>query len=138
MPKRETLMRWLDDLTSSRNLEDDVEQALHELRLAQDLIALREKRGLTQAALAARLGVTQPFIAKIESGRAANLQLKTLIRLVTALGGSLVLKVHDEAPARVAVRARSSKLGGSDRAGTGPIGTAAHSSSRGTRLAGRR
>jgi transcriptional regulator with XRE-family HTH domain len=91
----DSLMNWLDDLTRERGLEAEVEGALHELRLADDLVRLREARGLSQRALAATLGISQPAVAKIESGRAANLQLRTLVRLVTALGGKLTLAIRD-------------------------------------------
>jgi transcriptional regulator with XRE-family HTH domain len=76
-------------------------EALDGLRLADDLVRLREARGLSQRALAATLGISQPAVAKIESGRAANLQLRTLVRLVTALGGQLTLAIrdrHDDVP----------------------------------------
>lgn len=108
-------MRWLDELTAARHLQARADEALHELRLAQDLIALREKRGFTQSELAARLGVSQPAIAKIESGRAVNLQLKTLVRFVTALGGTLSLKVRDGVSVRAAVFAASPGTRRADR-----------------------
>jgi transcriptional regulator with XRE-family HTH domain len=91
----ESFMTWLDDLTRERGLDAAVDEALHELRLADDLVGLREARGLSQRALAARLGISQPAVAKIESGRAANLQLRTLVRLVTALGGQLTVTIRD-------------------------------------------
>ncbi len=50
---------------------------------------LRKRRGLTQAALARRSGVSQPMIAQIESGKLNNLTLKTLARTARALGASL-------------------------------------------------
>jgi transcriptional regulator with XRE-family HTH domain len=103
--------RWLDTLTSERQLEDRVDEALTELRLAQDLVTLRTKRGFTQAELAHRLGVSQPAIAKIESGRAANLQLKTLLRIATTLGGEVVLKLREKASTPAADSARRKLVG---------------------------
>jgi DNA-binding XRE family transcriptional regulator len=111
MPSTTHFTRWLDERTSERQLEDRVDEALSELRLAQDLVALREKRGFTQAELARRLGVSQPAIAKIESGRAANLQLKTLVRIATALGGEVVLKLRGKASAPAADSARPKSVG---------------------------
>jgi transcriptional regulator with XRE-family HTH domain len=101
----------LDTLTSERQLEDRVDEALTELRLAQDLVTLRTKRGFTQAELAYRLGVSQPAIAKIESGRAANLQLKTLLRIATTLGGEVVLKLREKASTPAADSARRKLVG---------------------------
>lgn len=72
---------------------------LAELRIEQDLVALRETRGLTQAQLARLLGVSQPAVAKLESG-SENLTLRTLARMVTALGGELAITIR-KSPAKV-------------------------------------
>lgn len=53
------------------------------------LTALRLSRGLSQQQLAAAIGTSQPHIAKIESGRGANLMLDTAARLAKALGVSI-------------------------------------------------
>ncbi len=54
---------------------------------AARLFELRKERGLSQTDLAERLGVTQKRISAIE--RAEDLNLSTLERYVTALGGRL-------------------------------------------------
>jgi transcriptional regulator with XRE-family HTH domain len=54
---------------------------------AARLFELRKERGLSQADLAERLGVTQKRISAIE--RAEDLNLSTLERYVAALGGRL-------------------------------------------------
>ncbi|MBI2555611.1 MAG: helix-turn-helix domain-containing protein [Candidatus Rokubacteria bacterium] len=54
------------------------------MRIEQDLAPLREQRRLSQRDLARILGVSQPAIAKLESGKAKNLQLKTLLRWTAA------------------------------------------------------
>jgi len=46
---------------------------------------LREQRGLSQAALAKRVKVTQPYITMLESGAFDNPTLDTLRRLAKAL-----------------------------------------------------
>ena len=51
------------------------------------LAELRKAENLSQRDLAARLGVSQPAIAKLEAQQ--DVQLSTLQRLVTALGGTL-------------------------------------------------
>ena len=71
-----------------------MEEALNEMRLEQDLVALREARGLSQSELAKRIGVSQPAVAKIESGQVKNLQLKTLVRTAVALGGRLKIEIQ--------------------------------------------
>jgi transcriptional regulator with XRE-family HTH domain len=88
--------RWMDaELARDAALQARVARRINELKLEEDLVALRETRGLTQAQLGKLLGVSQPAIAKIESGAVKNLQMKTLVRLVTALGGRLEVAVRD-------------------------------------------
>jgi DNA-binding XRE family transcriptional regulator len=53
--------------------------------LALNVMRLRAERGMTQAQLAAAIGVSQPRIAGIESGD-ANPRLATLSKLAHALG----------------------------------------------------
>jgi len=62
-----------------------------ELRLAAGLTALREQAGLSQRALADRLGVSQPRIAAIE--RSKNVTVELLEQYVEALGGHLRVTV---------------------------------------------
>jgi DNA-binding XRE family transcriptional regulator len=50
-----------------------------EMEIEQGLVALREERGVSQTALARMIGVSQPAIAKLESGRTRNVELKTLV-----------------------------------------------------------
>ena len=50
-------------------------------RLAQMTRTLREERGWTQAALAAKVQVTQSYIAKLETGVRTSVSLTVLQRL---------------------------------------------------------
>ena len=52
------------------------------------LQALRERRGLSQAELARRSGVSQATISRIEAGKTRGVDLVTLDRLARALGVS--------------------------------------------------
>jgi predicted XRE-type DNA-binding protein len=74
------------------------EEELDKLRLVDTLIALRQRQGLTQAALAKRLKVSQPFIAKLEQAETHNFTLDTLLKVVEALNGELVIKIRQRAP----------------------------------------
>ena len=69
------------------------EEELDKVRLVDALIALRQRQGLTQEALAKRLKVSQPFIAKLERAETHNFTLDTLIRVVEALNGELVVHI---------------------------------------------
>jgi DNA-binding XRE family transcriptional regulator len=83
------LERKVDELGLRREVEDELAQILIEHKIAN----LRKRRGLTQAALAKRSGVSQPMIAQIESGKLNNLTLKTLARTARALGASLKIEL---------------------------------------------
>ena len=88
------VMEWVErQLAQDARLREQVEVRLSELRLEQQLAALREARGLSQRQVARLVGVSQPAVAKLESGTVKNLQLKTLVRMVTALGGRLQVKI---------------------------------------------
>lgn len=96
MPTRKTaFMKWVDrKIASDAELKRMVEENLAEMRLEQELATLREKLGITQRELATRMGVTQPAVAKLESGRIKNLELRTLCRWATALGGQIEITVR--------------------------------------------
>jgi predicted XRE-type DNA-binding protein len=88
------VMEWVEtQLAQDARLREQVEVRLNELRLEQQLAALREARGLSQRQVARLVGVSQPAIAKLESGTVKNLQLKTLVRMVTALGARLQVEI---------------------------------------------
>lgn len=85
---QEVLKEWLKDEEFRKGYEEELEK----LRIAHTLIKLREQRGLTQAALARRMQVSQPFIAKLESGQSKNYSLETLVKMAVALDSDL--EVH--------------------------------------------
>jgi|SRR5712691_4166018 transcriptional regulator with XRE-family HTH domain len=71
----------------------DLAEAEQEVAIAVELAKLRERRGLSQIALAKLTGMKQPQIARLESG--AHLPaLGTLRRLLGVLGGKLELGPH--------------------------------------------
>lgn len=88
--RKTDLRKWMDEqYRKSPGLKKRVEALVEQMSIEQDLIALREERGLSQRALAALVGVKQPVIARIESGKANNLELKTVVRIATALGATV-------------------------------------------------
>ena len=105
--KKTAFMKWIDsELARSPKLAREVEEILNEMKLEQEIVALREKRGLTQRDLAKLLGTTQPYVAKLESGRVKNLGLRTLVKCATALGGRVTLQIESKPPSRRASRKR--------------------------------
>ena len=86
---------WLDGLIQqSPAFQTQVEGELAAINVAQDLIALRESRGLSQVQLADRLGVTQSAIAQLESAQPKNVELRTLVRVATALGAHVDVSIR--------------------------------------------
>ena len=63
-------------------------------RLAVRIAKLREAKGLTQRALARRMGVTQQALSMLESPRAARYTLRTLQRVADALDRQLVVQIR--------------------------------------------
>ena len=61
-------------------------------RLAVRIAELREKRGMTQQALARRLRVSQQALSLLENPSTANYTLRTLQRLAAALDKDLVVE----------------------------------------------
>jgi transcriptional regulator with XRE-family HTH domain len=67
---------------------------------------LRDKEGITQAELARRLGVSQPVVARFESGRKnRGVELATIVRHAAALGYEFVASFKKKIPAAKAARA---------------------------------
>jgi transcriptional regulator with XRE-family HTH domain len=87
-------MKWVDDeLEADPRLARAIEDLLVEMKLEQQIVALRERRGLTQRQLAKLLGTSQPYVAKLESGRVKNLGVKTLVKCARALGASVSIRM---------------------------------------------
>jgi transcriptional regulator with XRE-family HTH domain len=61
-----------------------------EFALASAVIDARNRAGLTQQALARKMGTTQPVVARLESGRTRP-SMRTLERLAAATGSRLLI-----------------------------------------------
>jgi DNA-binding XRE family transcriptional regulator len=92
---------WLDGLIQeSPTFQAQVEERLAAINVAQDLAALRESRGVSQSQLADRLGISQSAIAQLESARPKNIELRTLVRVATALGAHVEVSIRPQPAAR--------------------------------------
>jgi len=94
--------RW-DDVTKRRSAptaEVRVE-AEHDLALGQLIYDLRSEAGLSQRALAERMGTTQSVISRLEEGGGAKNRLDTLARVATALDRHLIVSFPEKVPARL-------------------------------------
>jgi predicted transcriptional regulator len=96
--KKTSFEEWFEaQLSADADFNRHVEETLQAMRLEHDLVALREARGLSQKQLAKTLGVSQPAVAKLESGKIKNIELRTLVRAVSALGGMVEIKIKKPA-----------------------------------------
>lgn len=110
--KKTAIMRWIDSrLRSNPRLARDVDTLLREMRLEQELVALRERLGLSQRELAKRLGASQPYVAKLESGRIKNIGVATLVKYARAVGASVTIKIEPQKRRLAARGARLRKVG---------------------------
>jgi transcriptional regulator with XRE-family HTH domain len=99
MAKNEVLA-WLDREAQRRGRSKEVDQLFSEMMVEEQLAGLRRKKGISQRALAKLAGVSQPVIARVESGAIKNLTLATIARTAAALGGWVEIKIRDGKKAR--------------------------------------
>ncbi len=69
-----------------------------DLALGQLIYDMRTEAGLSQRALAERMGTTQSVISRLEEGGGARNRIDTLARVATALDRHLVLSFPSEVP----------------------------------------
>jgi predicted XRE-type DNA-binding protein len=105
--KASGVMDWIDrQMEADPQMRQRVEALLNEINIEQGIVALREERQMSQAQVAKLLGVTQPAVAKIESGRARNVGLRTLAKFAAALGGRIKVEIVKDPTWRAAKPAK--------------------------------
>ena len=90
MSGRKPFAQLTKDLPANRRRRIDTIKA--ELGDNMALCELRQAIGISQDALAERLNVLQPAIAKLE--RRSDIRISSLRRLIEAMGGSLEIKAR--------------------------------------------
>lgn len=99
MKKKTELRGWIDQqYGEDPALRQRVNELMSQMEIEQGLVALRQDRRISQKTLAKMIGVSQPAIAKLESGGAKNIELRTLARYVGALGGRLKIEIIKDKP----------------------------------------
>lgn len=78
--------KWMEE-PGYRKAYEDLEE---EFVMASAAIKVRNRAGLTQEALARKMGTTQPAVARLESGRGRP-TVNTLDRLAKATGSRLII-----------------------------------------------
>ena len=98
-----------DYTVSSGNVFADLglpnpEEALAKAELAQKIIVLIRKRGLTQIQAAKLLGVDQPKVSALTRGQLTGFSLERLMRFLLRLGQDIKITVQDNPHAQSQAR----------------------------------
>jgi predicted transcriptional regulator len=94
MTNRTTWNGMKDRRADSAERRHSYETAVRAIRIAVEIRALREKKGLSQRQLAELVGTTQSAIARLEGGHISP-SLPTLDRIATALGAEVTITITD-------------------------------------------
>jgi predicted transcriptional regulator len=101
-------MDWVRERANDPAHRDGIQALITEIDVRQDLIALREAVGLTQAQLAERLGVRQPLISKLGGSGTRDVKLSTLVKVAAALGARVRINFEkDDAVAKAKPRRKA-------------------------------
>lgn len=84
-----------------------IEEELKALRIGTNLAKIRQRKGLSQTQLAARVGMSAPNISRIENSPSKNLTLETMLKLFGALDYDVSFTLQRRRPARVLRAARA-------------------------------
>jgi len=63
-----------------------IDEEIESLRVGIQIAPWRQKKGLSQAQLDARAGMSAPNISRIENSPAQNMTLETLVKIARAVG----------------------------------------------------
>ena len=96
MANRRDFLDEIIDERSARNAEfpELVEAALRRRQLLRELATRREKLGLSQTLVAARMGTSQSAVARLEAGE-IDAKLSTVERFAAALGQKVEWRVAE-------------------------------------------
>jgi len=94
MANRRDFLDEIIDERGERDLEfpDLVDAALRRRQLLRELAGRREKLGLSQTVVAARMGTSQSAVARLEAGE-IDAKLSTVERFAAALGQKVEWRV---------------------------------------------
>ena len=67
-----------------------------EFELLASMIKVRERKGITQAELAKRLGTKQSAISRLENGAFSKATVETLKKIADALDSRLIIKLQSK------------------------------------------
>lgn len=104
MPKRKTLMdEFREELASDKELNELYQRELRKLKVADQITTARQHAGLSQAALARRIGTQQSGVARMEAAGCSSYTMVTLAKIAAATGSRLEVRLVPATPKRRAV-----------------------------------
>lgn len=92
MVRKSGFRRLLDEHLKDPEFAKGYMEELAKTRVAIEIAALREKRGLSQTDLAKKIGTTQSAIARLENPNYGRASLPTLEKIAKALGAKLDIR----------------------------------------------
>lgn len=107
MAKRKTIMdEFREELASDKELNEMYQRELAKLKVANQILAARQQAGLSQAALARRIGTQQSGIARMENAGCSSYTMVTLAKIAAATGSRLEVRIVPAGDRRRASMAR--------------------------------
>ena len=98
MAKRKTLMEELrEDVARDPERNAAYQREVARLRLANQILELRQRLGLTQAELAKRIGTHQAGVARMERASYTGYNVGTLAKIAAATGSRLDVRLVPKA-----------------------------------------
>jgi ribosome-binding protein aMBF1 (putative translation factor) len=91
--KNTDFKEYLDQKLQNKVWAKEFEEEYKKTKIAVEIAELRERRGLTQSALAEKIGTTQSVIARLENPNYCNYTLKMLDRIAKALGAHVNISI---------------------------------------------
>lgn len=90
MAKRKTLLDELhEEIAANPVMNETYQRELARLRLANQILKVRQRAGLSQEALAKRIGTKQSAVARMERGDYTGYTVSTLAKIAAAAGRHL-------------------------------------------------
>ncbi|MBF0360642.1 MAG: helix-turn-helix domain-containing protein [Oligoflexia bacterium] len=80
---------WVSKKLEDPKFKKKFQEESYKLSVAEQLTKLRKESGLTQAAVAKKIGTTASAISRYESVYYDKYELNTIMRIVEACGGTL-------------------------------------------------
>ena len=94
------LDEWLSEKLKKPGFRKHFRQARMAVEVANQIVLLREKLGITQVDLARRMGTKQQTISRLESGDYEGFTLKTLMKIAEATKTQVVVTFRPSSKTR--------------------------------------